>query len=457
MKPLDDELRAVLSSRADSLPLVSDPIAGIERRARRMRRNRVAASIAGTALAVTVVAVAVPALTTGGSTESLPTVATSTTPEPSAVAASPYALDPARPWGYRGDSSMYDDGSFATFQREWAVRHPGSQLLPLLGQVYEPSAAFELVFVGRNDSTGEARWGVVQSSESGPEFLLDEPLEDGTTALPAALPGDEVARLLVTAAPEVGEIQYRAETAAPYVGMASIAEGVGITPLEGDPATDRLRILDPDGDVVFEGPAPEPAATPPAGAGEGPGTDSLPPLTPPSNVVDWPVRGTVDNELFSQALRAFARETGAAPEAVDAKVLYAGSRDDRHVMLLQAWTRGEDARTFGYVEAAGEELTRLGKFTAPGPAVLALLVPADAVSLATDLLLVVPEPAAGQVLYSADGSSEPQPVADQGTEAAVLIDRAPGTSGDRLLVLDGNGDPDRPIYRGTVEELLATF
>lgn len=200
MRPLDDELRAVLSSRADSFPLVPDPIAGIEQRARRMQRNRIAVAVVGTALAVSAVVVAVPTLTSGGSTDSLPTVATTPTPEASTVA-SPYALDPQMPWNYRGDSSMYDDGSFATFQRAWANRHPGSELLPLFGRVAEPSAQFELVFVGRDDSRGEMRWGVVQSSGAGPEFLLDIPLRGGTTALPAALPGDEVARLLVTAPP----------------------------------------------------------------------------------------------------------------------------------------------------------------------------------------------------------------------------------------------------------------
>jgi hypothetical protein len=45
-------------------------------------------------------------------------------------------------------------------------------------------------------------------------------------------------------------------------------------------------------------------------------------------------------------------------------------------------------------------------------------------------------------------------VPDQGTEAAVLLERAPGATGDRLLVLDGNGDPERPVFRGTVDELL---
>ena len=94
-----------------------------------------------------------------------------------------------------------------------------------------------------------------------------------------------------------------------------------------------------------------------------------------------------------------------------------------------------------------QELALLQGFTAPGPALFTAVV--------EGVLLVVPEPAAGQVLYAPDASSEPQPVPDQGTEVAVLIDRADGASGDRLLVLDGDGDPESPIFRGTVDDALA--
>jgi hypothetical protein len=98
----------------------------------------------------------------------------------------------------------------------------------------------------------------------------------------------------------------------------------------------------------------------------------------------------------------------------------------------------------------------LGGVTPPGPAALAVLFPGGSAD-GPRQLLVVPEPRAGQVLYSLDGRNEPRPVVDHGAGAAVLLERATGTTADRLLVLDGDGDPDRPIYRGTVEELLGTL
>ena len=68
MTPLDETLRAVLTDRAGALAPASDPMAGIADRARRIRRRRIAAAMAGTALAVPAVAVAVPALTPGRTT-----------------------------------------------------------------------------------------------------------------------------------------------------------------------------------------------------------------------------------------------------------------------------------------------------------------------------------------------------------------------------------------------------
>ena len=105
-----------------------------------------------------------------------------------------------------------------------------------------------------------------------------------------------------------------------------------------------------------------------------------------------------------------------SPEQVASRPLFGAERDGRLYGLLQVWYGG------------------------------------DAQVLA---LMVVPEPRAGQVLSSPDRVGEPVAVPDQGTEAAVLIERPAGATGDRLLVLDGNGDPERPVVRGTVEELLA--
>jgi hypothetical protein len=467
---LDDELRAVLHGRATAVPASPDALTGIERRASRIRRNRVAASVAGSVLGVAAIASVVPLLQGAASAPSpdAPTVASvepSAPPSPgptAIVTTSPYALEPERPWPYRGTPlEQLGSGTVETIAREYAVQHgvPESsvELTPLWGQLYEPSGQAELVFLASVD--GVARWGVAQGGEGGPEFPVDDALTSPALALPAALPGDGgVGRLIVVAAPEVGDISYGPDDASEFAPMTQIADGVAITPLEGDPAADRFRVLEANGQELAGGPAPDIAvAGPPAeegeGEGEGPGTHEPPvpgdEVPAPANAVDWPTRGGVLADLYEQALTDFSSAAGVSRDEVGSRLLYAGQRGDQVVLFLQGWY-GADARSFAwsYDTRNGTTEQVLQDFTAPEPAVFAAEL--------GEMLVVVPEPRAGQVLYAPDATSELQPVQDQGTEAAVLIDRPDGTTTDRLLVLDGNGDPEGPIYRGTAEELLAT-
>ena len=449
MSPIDDELRTALQRRATGVAPSPDPLAGIERRAGRMRRNRIAASVAGSALAVAAVAAAVP-LVSGPTAPDAPPVAIS---QPTASSsASPttaaYALDPAAPWAYRGAPlEALGPGTVETVTREYAVQRGVPEdavtLTPLWGQVDEPSARTELVFVATVD--GEARWGLARSSEAGPEFAVDEPLPEPALALAAALPGDEVARLLVVAAPTVGALQHGPDDASEHAAMAELAPGVGTAPLEGDPATATYRVLDPSGAELLRARVPQVADPDGGSAPEEPVSAGAPPA--PSNVVDWPLRGAVPAEVVAAAQAAAAQQAGVSPERVGSRPLFGAERDGRLYGLLQVWW-GEDARVLALVRDRDDGTTTTGLLppTAPGPAALAAEL--------DGVLMVVPEPRTGQVLYAPDGDSEPAPVVDQGTEAAVLVERAPGTTGDRLLILDGNGDLDRPVFRGTVDELL---
>lgn len=60
MTPMDDELRTALRRRAEMLAPPADPLAGVERRAGRIRRRRAAAGVSLAAMAVTALAVGVP-------------------------------------------------------------------------------------------------------------------------------------------------------------------------------------------------------------------------------------------------------------------------------------------------------------------------------------------------------------------------------------------------------------
>jgi hypothetical protein len=278
MNVTDEQLRSALHARAQRVAAPLDLFDQVEARARSIRRHRVAGAVAGAVAAVIAIAVIVPTVVlgggssqtpvigpspttapTGGSTPT-PTTSSSPSPSPSTSATSPaaaaYALDPADPWAYRGDQQMRAN-DLAAFQSAWSARHPGSAMVPLFGEIYEPSAQPEFVFVAQT-SEGP-RWGFASMRPSGIDFLIDQPLASGTTVLAAAVPGDEVARLLVVGAPDVQAIQYAGDGTTFRDMLGVLAPGVRVGPLEGNTAVDQIRVIGADGQPIFTGAAPEPA------------------------------------------------------------------------------------------------------------------------------------------------------------------------------------------------------
>ena len=465
MPPLDDELRAALATRAAMLAPSPDPMAGVERRARSIRRRRTAASVAGTALAVLAVVGVGAALTPGSALlpEPGPVATPGPTQEPAPPAPGPTStpppdgrtpapardasiLDPARPWQLRGQTGLLPDAELPALRDSWAARHPGTSAAPLYVQSYEPAGTTEVVVVADGD---RPRWGVLRSSESGFEVVVDEPLPPAPRALAAALEGDESPRLLVVAAPSAGQAQYAPDgrTWRAMADTATGAPGVFVHALDGDPARDQYRVLDGDGDLdapLHRAPAPD--APRPAG-----------PAAAPANVVEWEPRGTIDGELVVAVRTAWgrSREDGTTGEQVQEKVLFAGRVDGHRVLLAQLWVPGDDrAATVGYVRpASGQaELVPVPALDDAAPVVVLPLSPSARAT--TSPLVVGPRPGTGQVLY-AERSSEYRPVeADSGFDGVVVVDRpveAGRVGGDRLRLLDGDS---RPSFDGEVASLV---
>ncbi len=272
MTRTEDEVRATLRNRAERLSQPIDVFAGVEARAKRMHRNRVAAAVGSAVAAVIAVAVVVPTLVVGGSAHKKPVLGptpsnaatqpaqptpTPTTPSgqatPPPTPAGP-TIDPAHLWAYRGDPSVGTGATLAAFQTAWAAKHPGGTLYPLWGEIYEPSAQPELIFVAQ--TSDGSRWGMAMKTQSGADFVVDKPFGAGTTVLLVAAPGDEVPRLLAVAAPDVKSIQY-APDGVNYGDMYLLAPGVAVSPLEGDSAKDAVRVIGPDATTLFDGPAPD--------------------------------------------------------------------------------------------------------------------------------------------------------------------------------------------------------
>jgi hypothetical protein len=449
MSPLDDELRAALHGRATGLRPSPDPLAGVERRATRIRRRRTVAAVAGSALAVAAVALAVPALTPSSGPEPQAPAATpsTVTTSPSPQAPSPQAFSFDDPWEFRGDRATLADGSLEPLTREWAalkgVAESSVDVVPLYGEVFESSRVAQVVYAARVRASQEMEYGLVLAREGGPEFTSRAPLSRETRLLLVPAPGDEVPRLFAVAAPDARRLDY-APDGATYREMAVKAPGVGLVGLEGDTSRDRVRLTHADGSSL-EADAPEPS-----------GADA-PPVTGerPDNVLDWPFRGVADDALVARAAAAYAQAQQVPVDQVEYDVLLtAGTDGGLAYAVLQAWVRGERAQVFALVERPdGTSEPVLQPLTDPDVPVVAVLL-TGVPGRTTDELVVLPQPQTGQVLYTPPGGQERPVEPAPGLDGVVLIDRQFGADRDRLRVLDGDGDLDAPVFDGLVFDLL---
>ena len=447
MSPIDDELRAALHGRAQVLAPSPDPLAGIERRAKQIRRNRVGAAVAASALAVSAIAVAVPALqsaTSTGPERRVPFATAAPSEEPTPVT-SEYALDPDSPWAYRGTPlAELGTGTVETITREYATKRGVAEsaltLTPLWGQIWDPSGQAELVFLATID--GEHRWGVARGDEGGPEFPVDEPLAEPTMALAAALPGDEVGRLYVVAAPGT-TLDYGPNDASEFDAMTALADGVAVTALEGDPASDLYRVS-ADGEEIHRAPAPD-APTQEAPVEE-PATGEPAAALDPAN--PWEVRGdrslVTDGQLDALA-GDWAQRHSEPAERVTLEPLHVQRYEPGGQVEVTYLVRSGDGPWWWGVSALGEGgwWWYADNQLAQGTTALAAALPGDE---GTERLLVVAAPSMGGGMYAAGGSDH-QPMTDL-APGVFITSIAPGDGDDRFMVLDGNGDMDDPVFEG---------
>lgn len=427
MTPLDDELRRTLSERASLVAPSADPLAGVEARASRIRRRRMAAAVAGAAAAVAAVALAVPSLVSDDSATKPPQFATSTPTARSGPA-------DLSEWEYRGND--IPAATLEAYRAAWNVRHPGfSSFVPLFGQVYEPSAQQEVVFV----TTGPdgRRVGVVRSTERDPEFVYDEPL--GTLReLAFVLPGDEVARILVVAPPDTEAITYRDSLDVPATMLTALAPGVATGPVGAERSGALVGVTRADQ-----------------------GIDEFAPFDSthvPDNLVRWELRGTDAVSPSTLDLRTrFAQAFGRSDvDHTNYSPLFVGDTNSGvHYTMGQAWFSGAD-KAYSVSYATGGTTGPaffLGKVTPSDPWGLAFLF-GDLPGTTTDLLIVVPRPMIGEISYSPDASSPFQAVANGRSDlnGIAFIDRAKDATNDRLEALEGDGI--HVLYRGSVTPLL---
>ncbi|MCU1587994.1 MAG: hypothetical protein JWN31_1487 [Frankiales bacterium] len=246
---------------------------------------------------------------------------------------------------------------------------------------------------------------------------------------------------------------HRRRLAATIAGGAVVVAAVAFTvpalipdstaPSPGPFATGGPATLDP---------APTPTATATATASQS---------GPPANVLtSWPQRGvSTRGPKQADLLLAFADAMGRSADVGKARYreLFLGDTGKGEGFTVgQAWFEG-DTKAYGVsytinVSPDGTSAFFIGPPTPANPTVLAFSVP----NLAgmSDLLVVVPQPNTGQVLYD-DGAGAFRPITGQDQrDGVVLIDRSVNATNDRLELLDGNGDMGHPTFEGPVAPLL---
>jgi hypothetical protein len=338
------------------------------------------------------------------------------------------------------------------FVAEWATtrERPGQRVegevlyagrTPVGREVY----VFQLWFPGE-----PANVAVMVADEAGPLPLGSSVATPDLDVIRAIVPGNAFPYVLVLPRPGVDEIRYAEDGVTfkqvPLQGRAALPERT----FGGGDQPDRIQLLE-GGRVVYTGEAE------PGGPTDGEeGTEQ--PEGRPDNLLGWPTRGgPVDAELEARLAEVFRQGVGRPTAQVAYQALFNGDTDGGvRYTIGQAWVLGEDAYTVALAQGGtqGEQFL-LGPETEPDAHVVAAVVCCQPGST-VDTLVVIPVPGTGQVLYAPTRDGEPEPVGagQDYLDGVVLVDRDPRADGDRLRLLDGDGDPEAPLFEGDVFDLL---
>lgn len=277
MTPIDDELRTSLHRRADALAPPADPLAGIERRAGRIRRRRVATAMAGTAIAVAVVAVAVPAgisqlsssPTSGGFAGGGPP----TPPPPPTVIPTPPTVPPPNPppnlldWPARGGLDSAPAAATAAalgaeVSRQWAAKHGAGSAGNKLWEAALPGGGAAGVWQMWTWGSRTAYTVVGQRLPDGLTFIVsDQVTPKGVKEISSVLQGGAFPHVVVLGAPTTGQISYAAdggrlrpvEHLQGFVGSDGWAVFDRTGPAIDQKAPDLIELLDGNGRRIYRG------------------------------------------------------------------------------------------------------------------------------------------------------------------------------------------------------------
>lgn len=279
MTPIDRELEQALSAHATELTPPGDLFAGVERKARGIRRRRNAAVGAG-ALSILAIAVAIPLAVGGTESDPAPRPAPFATQPASPTAAPTAVLAPTRPpdgpmaasrlgWEPRGQSS---ESLLARAVDAWVVDHPDTVGYYPLFSAPLPDKRMVMAFEAV-EAPGDLSYAVFYVEEpdgsagrivQGLEIVDRNPQgpaegKQSQTRLPqiSAYIDGEQNFVVIVGAPTTGQVMFSTDGRR-YTDVDSYedAGGVGVVAVTtGEERKDyRVRMYDGDGVEVYDGP-----------------------------------------------------------------------------------------------------------------------------------------------------------------------------------------------------------
>lgn len=275
MTPIEDELRTTLRERVRSLPAPADPLAGAERRAARIHRNRVTSAVAATALVVAAVAIGVPrgfdAIRSGAGPAGGYTGGGSPLPSPPTGAPPTDLLSPPPPlpdnlldWPARGQapSGAFERSIVGTWTAEHAVERLQTVVTRLWSARLPEGGEAAIWQLWTHDGSG-AHTVVGQRLAGGRTFIISDTVTPrGVRAVSSILQGGAFPHVVVLGPPKSGQILYAADGTRmlPVEALPGFIGGDGWAvfdrtgPAIGQQLPDLIEVLDGDGRSIFRGP-----------------------------------------------------------------------------------------------------------------------------------------------------------------------------------------------------------
>jgi hypothetical protein len=244
MSPLADEVRLSLHRQGDAVLPPLDVFAGVERRANRMRRVRVASVIASTALAVAAIALVVPALRTHRSPQAGSAATATSSQVPANVLSWPTrgTVDPvlssAAQASYRSNSHT-SAGKLEMKVLDAGVDAAGTQYL--LAQMWRigDRAAETITAVQYPDGTRSVEDDGQEARDARAVLFAINSTTSSTQTV------------VVVARPGLAQARYAANGST-FVSIAANRDGVVMITRDQHTSLDRLRLIDDQGAAFLD-------------------------------------------------------------------------------------------------------------------------------------------------------------------------------------------------------------